>query len=606
MNKIVPSKKSLFLLTTILMAFLFIKCTKELSEENGNTAIIPIPTTVDLITKVSSSVSGFVTNEADAPVMGAVVKVGTQTINTDKYGYFEVKNEPVVKNAATVTVSTAGYFPGIRTYIAEAGKSVFVRIKLIPKTTVGSFAAASGGSVTTSNGLKVTLPASAVVNATTGTAYTGNVNVAAFWINPTAADLDRIMPGDLRALDIAGNFKQLITYGMAAVELSGSAGEKLQIASGKKANLTLPLPAALTATAPSSIPLWYFDEAIGLWKEEGTALKVGNNYVADVSHFSFWNCDVPANFVQFNCTVKDNNGNPIPYAYAKITRINNANSYASGYTDSSGYVAGAVPNNEQLRLDIFTNFSCGTPIYTQPFSTTTTNISLGIIVINSNLGVANVSGTVTSCNNTPVSNGFIILKKDNHFYRYGLNNSGAFNFTTTLCNNAGASVQLIAEDITGGQQSLPSTHNIITGNNPIGNLQACGVTTQQFLNLSINGTPYTYSAPVDSLTLYAAQTGTNIANYIFYAYRTSAPSQQTGFNFNGQGIAVGSNQALINFNCQMINDSTSMVNPINVTISEYGAIGQFISGNFTGTLRGAAPLNTLYNIVCSFRVRRYF
>jgi hypothetical protein len=43
-----------------------------------------------------------------------------------------------------------------------------------------------------------------------------------------------------------------------------------------------------------------------------------------------------------------------------------------------------------------------------------------------------------------------------------------------------------------------------------------------------------------------------------------------------------------------------------VNITEYGAVGQFISGNFTGTLTGAAPTNTPYNIVCSFRVRRYY
>jgi hypothetical protein len=35
--------------------------------------------------------------------------------------------------------------------------------------------------------------------------------------------------------------------------------------------------------------LWSFDEAKGLWKEEGQAIKTGSNYVGDVSHFSFWN-----------------------------------------------------------------------------------------------------------------------------------------------------------------------------------------------------------------------------------------------------------------------------------------------------------------------------
>jgi hypothetical protein len=86
----------------------------------------------------------------------------------------------------------------------------------------------------------------------------------------------------------------------------------------------------------------------------------------------------------------------------------------------------------------------------------------------------------------------------------------------------------------------------------------------------------------------------------------STPSQSTNFNFSGAGIAAGSSQILYNFNSQMITDSTSITNPINVNITEYGAVGQFISGNFTGTLTGSAPTNTPYNIVCSFRVRRYY
>jgi hypothetical protein len=594
--------------TCLLFFALFaVSCTKELSEENGNSpVIIPVPA-VDLTTQVRSSISGFVTNESEAAVMGATVKIGSQLVTTDKYGFFEVRNVQVVKNAATIAVSSTGYFPGRRTFIAEDGKSEFVRIKLIPKTSSGSFAAASGGTVTTAAGLKVTLPAGAVVNAATGAAYTGNVNVASFWLNPTAADLDRIMPGDLRALDATGALKQLTSFGMAAVELMGSAGEKLQVAPGKKATLSFPIPAALSATAASSIALWYFDETTGLWKEEGSALKVGNNYEGDVSHFSFWNCDVPANFIQLNCTIKDNNGNPVSFAYAKITKVNNPNSYASGYTDSSGYVSGAVPKNEQLRLDVFTGYTCGTPFYTQTFTTAASNLSLGVITVNTNQGIATVTGTVTNCTNAAVTNGFVILKKDNQYYRYGISSTGTFNFNSTLCNNAGIAVQLIAEDVAGGQQSTPATFNIASGNNAVGNLQACGVTTQQFLNLSINGTSYNYTAPVDSLALYNTTTsGTQLLNYVFYASRMSTPSQSTNFNFSGTGIAAGSSQILYNFNSQMINDSTSLINPINVNITEFGAIGQFISGNFTGTLTGAAPTNTPYNIVCSFRVRRYY
>ena len=244
----------------LFTSVLFFSCQKELSIDNGTGSLPP-----DLKTKISSSVSGFVTDENNAAVMGATVQFGSSATVTDKFGYFEAKNVQVVKNAAFVTVSKPGYFKGIKTYIAKEGKSAFFRIKLIPKTIVGNINGTSGGSVTLTNGLSIALPAGAVVNAATNVAYTGTVNVAAFWINPEAADLNKIMPGDLRGIDKDGSLKLLQTFGMAAVELTGASGELLQIATGKKATITLPIPASLTASAPASIPLWYFDETNGLW-----------------------------------------------------------------------------------------------------------------------------------------------------------------------------------------------------------------------------------------------------------------------------------------------------------------------------------------------------
>ncbi len=42
------------------------------------------------------------------------------------------------------------------------------------------------------------------MNAATNSAYIGPVNIAAFCINPEAADLNSIMPGDLRGVDNEG------------------------------------------------------------------------------------------------------------------------------------------------------------------------------------------------------------------------------------------------------------------------------------------------------------------------------------------------------------------------------------------------------------------
>jgi hypothetical protein len=414
------------------------------------------------------------------------------------------------------------------------------------------------------------------------------------------------MPGDLRGIDANGTMKVLQTFGMAAVELFSPSGDKLQIAPGSKATISFPIPAAISSTAPSNIPLWHFDEETGLWREEGFATKNGSSYVGEVSHFSFWNCDVPSNFVQFNCTVLNADGAPVPFAWVKISHFNNSYNSAYGMTDSSGYVSGAIPNNSQLKLEIFTDLNCGTPVYTQTFSTTNVNISLGSITIPaSSIVMANVTGTVVDCSNGPVTNGYIIMLKNSTYYRYSLNTSGEYSFSTALCNGP-ENVSFIGVDMTSGQQSNPLAFTINNGSNNVTAIQACGTTTQQFFNYTINGTNYSLTSPVDTFFMFV-NTQSNPATIQISGQNISqgAPSSRyISIGFNQAGIAVGSSQNMSMFYTSNISDSTAFTTPIAVNITEYGAVGQFISGNYSGAFVGALPTSTIYNVTGSFRVRR--
>src|SRR3954469_15272215 len=88
----------------LIAVLFFFSCQKDIdSNPNPDNGIVP-----DFTTKVTaSSVSGFVTDENDAAVPGASVTVGSSNTTTDQYGYFEVKNVLVVKDAAVITVNTA-------------------------------------------------------------------------------------------------------------------------------------------------------------------------------------------------------------------------------------------------------------------------------------------------------------------------------------------------------------------------------------------------------------------------------------------------------------------------------------------------------------------
>lgn len=593
-------KKALLVLGSALFLF---SCQKDVSD---NTGTPNNPSSLDLTTKVTTAkISGYVTDENNNPVIGAQVTAGTANTTTDDYGYFQFRNTEVVKNAAVVTVTKAGYFKGIKTFIARSGKSANFRIKLLPKTNAGTISATAGGEVALTNGMKINFPVNAIVNASSGAAYSGTVNVAAQWLDPSSNELNMTMPGDLRGLDASGAPKILTTYGMAAVELTGASGEQLQIAAGKKATLTMPLPTAAQASAPASIPLWHFNETKGLWEEEGSATKTGNTYVGEVSHFSFWNCDVPSVYVHVDLTLVDANNHPIPNAFVRISRASNPYSSGWGVTDSSGYVGGAVPGNENLVLEVYSYYNCGNASYTQNFTTTTTDLSLGNITISNASNIyANVSGSVTDCSNNAVTNGYVMVFAENRYSRYDVDASGNFSFDQLICNNSSAPATIIAVDANGIQQSAPVTFVLSSGPIALGTIQACASSIAEFLTWSVDGgTSTTITAQNDSLMQY----GAGATNVFAIAGNSINPSNRyITFYVESTGIAVGSTQILQNIYTDQLNNQNLTVtnNPV-VHITEYGVVGEFIAANFSANVLDNTTSQN-HTVTCSFRVRRNF
>ena len=466
----------------------------------------------------------------------------------------------------------------------------------------GSINAITGGSVSLSNGLIISLPANAVIRASDNTAYTGSVNVAARWINPVSTDLNLVMPGDLRGLTTDGKLQTLTTYGMTAVELTGTAGELLQIAANKKATLTMPIPASILAGASATIPLWYFDEQKGIWIEQGQAIKTGSTYVGDVSHFSFWNCDRFIPYVMFNATVTNSSGLPVSNALVKVSLASQPNDAHFGYTNELGYISGGVPVNAQLVIQVVGEWGCNTALFSQNFSTTTVDISLGNLILPAS-ATAEISGKIVDCNGTGITNGSLLMLRNGMYLRFPVSNLGTFSFATTVC-AAGSPITLIGEDLTANVQTSPTNFSINAGINNVGNLSACTVSTSEFVNATINGTSYAFSVPADNLGI--SNYGNNGLD--MFAYRIpNSFSQFARFAVSRIGIAANTDMPLLTFNSHNIaGNATVTPNSIMVHITEYGPINGYISGNFSGTLNNVSTPGSPYTVSCSFRFLRLF
>jgi uncharacterized protein (TIGR02145 family) len=254
------------------------------------------------------------------------------------------------------------------------------------------------------------------------------VNVAIKHINPTSATFFEEMPGSLVGVDDSEP-AVLTSYGMVAVELTDNSGQKLQIANGKTAEVRFEVPASLLSSAPATIDLWSLDEINGYWKKEGTATLVNNEYVAQVSHFSFWNCDEPKKLCYISGQIEYNqNQQPVNGAIVYITSPNSGTHY--DITNSQGQFAGFVPKGEILVISV--SLYCGgtlsAALYTNtigPFNTTTTLNTIGVTPPTSTM----LSATVVDCNNQPLVDSYVAINGQIIFPNNGV-------FSVFTCSNS--------------------------------------------------------------------------------------------------------------------------------------------------------------------------
>jgi len=214
------------------------------------------------------------------------------------------------------------------------------------------------------------------------------------------------MPGDLRGIDKDGLSVQLATFGMMAVELETPSGIELQLGNNQKAQLTFPLTSNFSNSAPENIPMWHLNELSGEWEEEGMAKLVDGNYVGEVSHFSFWNCDASFPVVEIEGVLTDESGLPIPNYYVSIKWDG---TYFGGYglTNSSGVFKGKVPQNAPLTLFVQ---HCGIVLLEENLGLLSTETDLGTFAISlTNFG-KQVSAKLLGCTNSPLVDGYAIIR----------------------------------------------------------------------------------------------------------------------------------------------------------------------------------------------------
>lgn len=589
-----------FVYRFIFLAFasvLFSQCQRELSyvgSSDPGQVVLPSPQKANL--------QGNVLDENGQPAANVVITVGSEVTATNSKGYFRINNASLDKNASLVTAQKTGYFTAYRSFSATSGTNQVV-IKLTKKNLGGTVNGTNGGDVSLSTGTKISLPANGIVKTSDNSNYTGTINVYAAYIDPTTADiLDRV-PGSFMANDKDGKRVLLSSYGMMAVELESASGEKLQIRSGNTATLTSPIPSAAQASAPATIPLWYVDEATGLWKEEGSATKQGNNYVGTVKHFTYWNCDVPVQTITLGATFKTADGKPLVNA-SIVIKPTTGNYYGSahGYTDSLGQINGPVPANMNLVLQVVDG--CNSPVYSQNIGPYSESINLGTITVPSSTpGVVTVKGKLSNCSGANVTNGYAIVSINNAVHYAKVDGAGNFSTNYVLCNTTGLNAQVLGVDETAQQQGSTTTLPITSLTTDFGTVSACGTVSTESIDYTLDGISYHFGTS-DSLLAYQKvdSLGTGGSTNLTTIMGAKSPNFLQ-FSFNTTAQTAGTYQLTMLSVQNWF--QTTIIQPFNVNLTSFAtSAGQFYEGSFNGQFKDGS--NVTHTLSCTFRVRRTF
>lgn len=451
---------------------------------------------------------GRVTDERGLPLGGATVTCGTHVSITNEHGVFHFAQISLSKYFGYVKVSKPGYFTGSRTFVTSVTAQNFVQIKLIARIRSGEINAIAGGILTGGNGNRIEFSAESFIDDATHTPYAGAVTVYTAMLGVADVDLDIRMPGDLRGTDAENRIVGLQTFGMMAVELEGSSGQKLQLAPGKTATLHFPVSPSGLSSAPATIPMWCLNDSSGKWVEQGSAIKKGSEYVGTVSHFSYWNCDAPGGIIYFHAKLLDPAGNGLPYTKVEVTD-NQTEETRSSFTDSLGNIGGWLIKNKSFTVNIYSQ--CGELLSSMQEGPFSADVELGNLTINIlPLQQVVLIGQATDCNGKMITDGFATVIVAGIAYSTEIMN-GNFSLTAPVCTNFQKLLQVFVDDRPSTQESDTLVFTATGKEMHIGELKACGFRTGKYINIALNNTLYTIRQAPDSIAtniLFGSQTDT--------------------------------------------------------------------------------------------------
>lgn len=307
-----------------------------------------------------TTLMGYVTLPGGAALPLVAVKVGALETFTDSTGHYVFGNlEPAA--GMVVSFSKTGFTANAVTADGIAGGITTANATLKPLADPVPLDAAAGGAITDGLSNTIIFGENAFVTKSGRKSVAGVVDVSITPLDVTDEDDLSAFPGNFLAIPAAkaDGTVQLETFALADYTVTQD-GEALDLAPGGSATIELALPGNTPLADGEQVPLWSFDEATGLWVEEGVGQIVPSSrkagtlvYRATITHLSWWNCDAPLS--DKNCvtgTVVDETGAPV--AGAPVEAVGTTyNGVTSGVTGADGRFCVDVKRGSTVTVRVY-------------------------------------------------------------------------------------------------------------------------------------------------------------------------------------------------------------------------------------------------------------
>lgn len=290
----------------ILFLFLFLLVINSCKKDEADVVSPGNEYTPKVITETygTAKLVGFVNDKSGNPISGVTVFFGEEKTLTGSDGGYQLNSLSAGSNKR-IWFQKPGYASTQK--LADIREDLPNRIdaSLFPIDKTGKMNS-DGGKIEGKDFSVEIKPGGFVYSDGSPVEEDVTVEVTAFLTNED--DFLDAFPGEFRGTRENGTETAIESFGFIDVVLKVKSGEPVQLADGETATIKIKAP----QNAPTTIPMWHYDEDKGKWIEEGIGKLDNGLYTAEVNHFTKWNWDRPYNETsKIVGRVIDSNGNPI-------------------------------------------------------------------------------------------------------------------------------------------------------------------------------------------------------------------------------------------------------------------------------------------------------